>query len=114
MIAEMGEPALDIKQLLDAPGMAPLVELAPLLAITLWVLITALLWKDGFNDLLERFTEPRWSLAQRAGTLAMIPWRAVMLSAAAAIGGALTTLGLLLNLAVILNAVRAGRFLFAQ
>jgi hypothetical protein len=72
-----------------------------------------LLWKDGFNDLFERFTRPRWTTAQRLATLAMIPWRAVMLTLAAALGAALTTLGLLVNIGVILNLVRAGKILLA-
>ncbi len=101
-------------ELLDAPGMAPLVEAGPLVGITIWILIAALLWRNGFNDLFERFTRPRWSAGQKLATLAMIPGRAVMLTLAAALGAALTTLGILINLAVILNLVRAGKILLGN
>jgi hypothetical protein len=104
---------VDVMELLDAPGMAPLVGIAPLIGTAVWILVAALLWKDGFNDLFERFTRPRWTTAQRLATLAMIPWRAVMLTLAAALGAALTTLGLLVNIGVILNLVRAGKILLA-
>ena len=104
---------LDIDQLLAAPGMKLLLELAPIAGVAMWVLITALLWKDGFDDLFERFTRPRWSTAQRLGTVVMIPGRAIMLTLAAALGGTVTTLGLLINIAVILNLLRASEMLFA-
>ena len=100
-------------ELLAAPGMATLLKLAPLAGGAAWLVVTALLWKDGFNDLFERFTRPRWNFNQRLATLAMIPWRAVMLSLAAALGAALTTLGLLVNIAIILNLIRAGKILLA-
>lgn len=104
---------VDVMELLAAPGMATLLKLAPLAGGAAWLVVTALLWKDGFNDLFERFTRPRWSFSQRLATLAMIPWRAVMLSLAAALGAALTTLGLLVNIAIILNLIRAGKILLA-
>lgn len=104
---------MELMELLDAPGMAGLMEAAPLAGVTAWILITALLWKDGFDDLFERFTRPRWNAAQRLATLAMIPWRAVMLTLAAGLGAALTTLGLLINIGVVLNLVRVGKILLA-
>lgn len=100
-------------ELLDAPGMAALLKIAPLAGGAVWLVVTALLWKNGFNDLFERFTRPRWSFTQRIATLAMIPWRAAMLALAAGLGAALTTLGLLVNIAVILNLIRAGKMLLA-
>ncbi|WP_417478403.1 hypothetical protein [Maricaulis sp.] len=104
---------MEVIELLDAPGMAPLVKVAPLLAVVLWSLLAALLWRDGFNDLFERFTRPGWTLLQRLATLLMIPLRGLMLAAAAAIGAGLTTLGLLINIGVILNLMRAGKLLLA-
>ncbi|WP_417481858.1 hypothetical protein [Maricaulis sp.] len=104
---------MDVMELLDAPGMAPLLEAAPLLGLVLWVLLVALLWRDGFNDLAERFTRPGWTMTQRLATLLMIPVRGVMLAIAAALGAALTTLGLLINIGVVLNLLRAGKLLLA-
>ena len=92
---------------------APLLQAAPLLALALWALLVALLWRDGFNDLFERFTRPGWTLAQRLATVLMIPLRGLMLAAAAALGAGLTTLGLLINIGVVLNLIRAGKVLLA-
>mgnify|MGYP003638032692 CR=1 FL=1 len=104
---------MDVMDLLDSKGLAPLVELAPLVGITMWILITVLLWKNGFDDLFERFTRPRWTLSQRLATLAMIPGRAVMLMFSAGLGAAVTTLGILINIGVVMNLVRAGKTLLA-
>ena len=100
-------------EVLNAPGMARLLEAAPLVGGAMWILIIALLFKGGFNDLFERFTRSRWTAAQRLATAAMIPWRAVMLMLAAGLGAALTTLGLLINIGVILNLLRAGKILLS-
>tara|TARA_R110000868_G_scaffold35498_2_gene127194 strand:- start:643 stop:777 length:135 start_codon:yes stop_codon:yes gene_type:complete len=43
----------------------------------------------------------------------MIPGRALLLTLAAGLGAGLTTLGLLINLAVLLNLWRAGKLLIA-
>lgn len=104
---------MDVMDLLDSKGITPLVELAPLVGITMWILITALLWKNGFDDLFERFTRPRWTLPQRLATLALIPGRALMLMLAAALGAAVTTVGILINIGVVMNLVRAGKVLLA-
>ncbi|WP_339741016.1 hypothetical protein [uncultured Maricaulis sp.] len=104
---------VDIQQLLEMPGIAGLLELAPVVGGAIWALLTALLWRNGFGDLFERFTRSRWSTAQRAATVLMIPGRALLLTLAAGLGAGLTTLGLLINLAVLLNLWRAGKLLIA-
>ena len=104
---------VDIEQLLEVPGLAGLLKVAPVIGVAVWILLTAVLWRNGFGDLFERFTRPRWNSAQRAATLLMIPGRALLLMLAAGLGAALTTLGLLINLGVILNLVGAGKLLFS-
>lgn len=94
---------MELEDLLAVPGMGTLIDFAPLFGGVLWLLLTVLLWRDGFNDLFEQLTRPRWKGAARAHALAMIPLRALLLSGVAALGSAMTTLGLMFNLAILLN-----------
>lgn len=103
----------EVEALIGVPGMGVVLALAPYGAGALWLLITVSLWRGGFTDLTERLTRPRWAGPERARAAAMIPVRAVLLVAVAAIGAAMTTLGILFNLAVILNIVAALRGLGA-
>ncbi|SDM80819.1 hypothetical protein SAMN04488568_12317 [Maricaulis salignorans] len=104
---------MDFQELLELPDIAGLLAVAPVIGIAAWILLTAVLWRNGFGDLFERFIRPRWSMTQRAATLLMIPGRALLLTLVAGLGAGLTTLGLLINLGVILNLVRAGKLLLA-
>lgn len=99
----------EIRQLLNVPGMGTLLRAAPLFAGALWLWLVALLWKDGFNDLWERLTRPRWKGPERAHAAMMIPLRALMLMGVAGLGAAMTTLGLLFNIAIVLNIINAAR-----
>ena len=99
----------EIYALLDAPGLSVTIRWAPVFGGILWLWLTVLLWRDGFNDLAEQLTRPRWKGRERARAIAMLPVRALMLTGVAGIGAAMTTLGLLFNLAVILNIVAAIR-----
>ena len=102
---------MELDQLINLPGMDLLLRLAPILGGALWLLLTTLLWKDGFNDLFEKLTRPRWKGNQRAQAAIMVPVRALMLTLAAALGAGVTTLGLLFNLAIILNIANAAGLL---
>ncbi|WP_417489776.1 hypothetical protein [Maricaulis sp.] len=104
---------VDIQELLELPDVAGLLAVAPVIGIAAWLLLTAVLWRNGFDDLFERFARPRWSLTQRVATVLMIPGRALLLALAAGLGAGLTTLGLLINIGVILNLLRAGKLLLA-
>lgn len=94
---------MELTELLAVPGMGTLLEFAPIFGGALWVLLTTLLWRDGFNDLAERLVRPRWSGAERLQALAMMPLRAVLLMGVAGLGAFMTTLGLGFNLAILLN-----------
>jgi hypothetical protein len=94
---------VELEELLAVPGMGVLQDLAPIIVGTLWVWLTVLLWRGGFNDLLERLTRSHWSGKERSQALIMLPARALLLSLAAALGAVTTSLGLLINIAVILN-----------
>jgi hypothetical protein len=96
---------VELEDLLNVPGMGTLLQGAPIFGGALWLWLLFLLWKDGFTDLYEQLTRPRWRGTSRAHTLMMIPMRALMLAGAAALGAAMSTLGLLFNIAVILNIV---------
>ena len=50
---------VDIEQLLEMPGYADLLRIAPVIRVAVWILLTAVLWRNGFGDLFERFTRPR-------------------------------------------------------
>lgn len=94
---------MELEDLLAVPGMATLLEFAPLFAGALWLLLTVVLWRGGFNDLVEQITRPRWAGAARARAFAMLPVRAVLLSVVAGFGSAMTTLGIAFNIAILLN-----------
>jgi len=98
---------VEFDQLINVPGMDTLLRLAPIVGGALWLVLTTLLWRDGFNDLVEKAMRPVWKGKQRAQAMIMIPMRAIMLTLAAAIGAGMTTLGLLFNLAIILNIANA-------
>ena len=92
--------------LLDAPGMEVWNQIAPVIAVTLWVWLTVLLWRGGFRDLSEQAARGG---ADRLQALAMTPVRAVMLSLAAAIGAGGTVFGLWVQGAVLLTVIEQFR-----
>lgn len=94
---------MELEDLLAVPGMSTLLEFAPLFGGALWLLLTVILWRDGFNDLFEQVTRPRWAGEARARAIAMIPLRALLLSGVAALGATMTTIGLAFNFAILLN-----------
>lgn len=104
---------MELEDLLAVPGIGTLLEFAPIFGVTLWLLLTVILWKDGFNDLGERLVRPQWAGAARIQALAMIPLRALMLAGAAALGAAMTTIGLAFNIAVLLNLWNGARMAFS-
>ena len=94
---------MEFEDLLSAPGMGVLIQLAPIFGGAMWLVLTLILWRGGFNDLLEQVTRPRWSGSDRARALAMIPLRAVMLVFAAGLASLATTVGLGFNFAVLIT-----------
>lgn len=100
---------MEFEELISAPGMGQVLRVAPIFGGVLWVWLTVLLWRDGFNDLIERLTRPRWKGPERARSVLMLPLRALMLAGAAGLAAGFTTLGLVFNLGVILNIVNATR-----
>ncbi len=97
---------MEFQELLNAPGMRWVLSGAPYFGGVLWLWIFVLLLKDGFNDLVERLTRPRWRGPDRANALVMIPLRALMLAGVAALGSGLTTAGLVFNLGALLNIIQ--------
>ena len=96
---------VEFDDLLSAPGVGTLLEYAPIFGGALWVWLTVSLWRGGFNDLIEQMTWPGRSGAQRFHAGVMMPVRAISLSLAAGLGAGVTTLGIVVNIAVILNVV---------
>jgi hypothetical protein len=105
---------VEFEELLNVPGMGMLLRGAPVFGGALWLWLLFLLWKDGFGDLYQQLTRPPWKGTNRTHTAIMIPLRALMLAGAAALGAAMTTLGLLFNIAVILNIVNAASGLLGK
>ncbi len=99
----------ELQALLDLPGMDAAIRLAPIVWAVIWVLLTVLLWRGGFTDLVEKLTRPRWAGPARVEAIIMMPIRAVMLSGVAALTAVATTLGIGFNTAVILGIVQAVR-----
>ena len=100
---------MEFDELISAPGMSQVLTVAPIFGGILWVWLTVLLWRDGFNDLYERMTRPRWKGPEKARSALMIPLRAVMLIALAGLAAGFTTVGLVFNIGVVLNIVNAAR-----
>jgi len=94
---------VEFEDLLSAPGMGVLIDLAPIFGGGMWLLLTLILWRGGFNDLWEQMTRPRWTGADRARAMAMIPLRALMLIFAAGLASLATTVGLGFNFAVLIT-----------
>jgi hypothetical protein len=103
---------VELEELLAVPGMGVLQDLAPVFAGTLWVWLTVMLWRDGFNDLIEQLIRPRWKGTARSQALIMLPARALLLSLAAALGAVATSLGILINIAVLLNIANVAQKFF--
>lgn len=99
----------EVQSLIGVPGMTIVLRLSPYAAAAIWLLVTVSLWRNGFTDLTERLTRPRWAGAERARAVMMMPLRALMLTLAAGIGAAMTTIGILFNAAVILNILNVLR-----
>ena len=93
----------ELQALLDVPGMGLALKAAPFAGVAVWLLITACLWRGGFRDLTEKMSRPRWSPRDKLHALMMMPVRAVMLAGVAAIAAAMSLIGLMFNVAVILN-----------
>lgn len=100
---------MEFDELISAPGMDLVLTVAPIVGGVLWIWLTVLLWRDGFNDLFERLSRPRWQGAERARSAVMIPLRAIMLTGVAGLAAGFTTLGLVFNIGVVLNIVNAAR-----
>lgn len=100
---------MEFDELISAPGMSQVLRVAPIFGGVLWVWLTVLLWRDGFNDLVERLTRPRWTGSERARSALMLPLRALLLTGVAGLAAGFTTLGLVFNIGVILNIVAATR-----
>ena len=101
----------ELQALLNLPGMDVAIRLAPLVWAVIWVMLTVLLWRGGFTDLIEKLTRPRWAGPARVEAVMMMPIRALMLTGVAAVTGIITTLGIGFNAAIILGvmqAIRAG------
>ncbi|MFY0636399.1 hypothetical protein [Maricaulis maris] len=101
----------ELQALLNLPGMDVAIRLAPIVWAVIWVMLTVLLWRGGFTDLIEKLTRPRWAGPARVEAVMMMPIRALMLTGVAAVTGIITTLGIGFNAAVILGvmqAIRAG------
>jgi hypothetical protein len=101
----------ELQALLNLPGMDVAIRLAPILWAVIWVMLTVLLWRGGFTDLIEKLTRPRWAGPARVEAVMMMPIRALMLTGVAAVTGIITTLGIGFNAAIILGvmqAIRAG------
>ncbi|WP_295692045.1 hypothetical protein [uncultured Maricaulis sp.] len=101
----------ELQALLNLPGMDVAIRLAPIVWAVIWVMLTVLLWRGGFTDLIEKLTRPRWAGPARVEAVMMMPIRALMLTGVAAVTGIITTLGIGFNAAIILGvmqAIRAG------
>ena len=94
---------MEFEELLAAPGMGVLIEFAPFFGGIMWIVVTLILWRGGFDDLIEQMTRPRWSGAERLRAFAMLPLRALMLSLAAAFASLATTVGLGFNIAIVIT-----------
>ncbi|MFS2316837.1 hypothetical protein RMQ97_02760 [Maricaulis sp. D1M11] len=102
---------MDGLDLLAVPGMDVVLQFAPFFWGALWLLVTVSLWRGGFNDLIEQLTRPRWSGAERARALLMLPIRAVLLAFVAGFAAAATTFGLGVQIGIVLmviNVIRGG------
>jgi len=95
--------AVEFEELLSAPGMGALIEFAPIFGGAMWLVLTLILWRGGFNDLVEQMTRPRWSGADRMRALTMLPLRALSLVLAAGLASLATTVGLGFNFAVLIT-----------
>jgi hypothetical protein len=104
---------VEFDELLSAPGVSTLLDYAPIFGGILWVWLTVSLWRGGFNDLVEQLTWPDRSGAQRLRASVMLPVRALSLALAAGVGAGVTTLGISINIAVILNVVSVTTSAFA-
>ena len=104
---------MQFDEILNVPGISVLLDYAPFLGGGLWVWLTVSLWRGGFNDLVEQLTWRQRSAAQRFHASMMLPVRAVSLALAAGLGAAVTTLGIMFNLAIILNVVNVATSAFA-
>jgi hypothetical protein len=92
-------------ELLNAPGMRVWNQIAPVIAGLSWIWLTVLLWRGGFTDLFERLRGRARSGGSRINALTMIPFRALMLTAAAGLGAAATVFGLWIQGAVLLTLI---------
>lgn len=95
--------AVEFEELLSAPGMGVLIDFAPIFGGAMWLVLTLILWRGGFNDLVEQMTRPRWSGADRLRAATMLPLRALSLALAAGFASLATTLGLGFNFAVLIT-----------
>ncbi|MDF1768026.1 hypothetical protein [Maricaulis sp.] len=99
----------ELQALLNLPGMDVAIRLAPIVWAVIWVMLTVLLWRGGFTDLIEKLTRPRWAGPARVEAVMMMPIRALMLTGVAAVTGIITTLGIGFNAAIILGVMQALR-----
>ncbi len=95
----------ELQALLAVPGMGLALKAAPFAGVALWLLITVSLWRGGFRDLTERMTRPRWSPREKLHATLMLPVRAVLLAGVAALAAVMSLLGLMFNVAVVLNLI---------
>lgn len=100
---------MEFTELLNAPGMRVWTQIAPVIAGLAWIWLTVLLWRGGFTDLSERLNGRVGSGGSRLNALVMIPFRALMLTAAAGFGAAATVFGLWVQGAVLLTLVEVVR-----
>lgn len=95
----------EFRALLDVPGMGLALKASPFAGGLVWLLITVCLWRGGFRDLIERMTRPRWSAREKLHAAMMLPVRALVLAGVAAFAAVMSLLGLMFNVAVILNLI---------
>ena len=99
---------MGLKDLIVLTGAGEFFPWALAAAVLGWVILTLILWRNGFDDLLERFTRPHWNASQRLGTVFMIPLRATLLALAAGFASAAATLGLVAGITAIMTAAKLG------
>ena len=97
-----------LKDVIELSGAGEFFPWALAAALAGWLILTLILWRNGFGDLFERFARPGWSASQRLGTVFMIPLRALLLSLAAGFASVATTLGLVAGITAILTATKLG------
>jgi hypothetical protein len=97
-----------LKDVIALTGAGDLFPWALAAALLGWLILTLVLWRNGFGDLFERFVRPRWSARQRLATAFMIPLRAVLLMLAAGIASVGTTLGTVAGITAIMAVVKQG------